>query len=176
MQPGILGSTIIADQLLLLLDVHGLVDTLLPEYKRIKPAQTESHGQAVLVVEDSPFFRKQIVSCLTEAGVETISAEDGEAGLLALEQNASKVGLIITDIEMPKMDGLEMTRRIRLDARMQDMPILACTTLSGDVAERRGREAGLTEYLIKLDRELILERTNHHLKSQRAGVAVRTGA
>jgi two-component system chemotaxis sensor kinase CheA len=78
------------------------------------------------------------------------------------EQNGS-IAIVFTDVEMPKMDGLEMTRRIRADGRFAQLPILAVTSLSGDLAEKKGRDAGLTEYLVKLDRELIVDRCNQYL-------------
>jgi two-component system chemotaxis sensor kinase CheA len=168
LQPGILGSTILDGRLMLLVDIFGLVDARLPEYRRRSPNGSPVRGSStVLVVEDSPFFRKQLVTCLSEEGWTTLSAENGEEGLSVLGEHADEVGLILTDIEMPRMDGLEMTRRIRADARHAHVPILACTSVSGEVAERRGREAGLTEYLIKLDREQVVERTTHYLKRTR---------
>lgn len=167
-QPGILGSTVIDDHVVLLLDVHTIVDTLLPELKRARPLQLEGgEPPLVLVVEDSPFFRKQIVAALDSDGFRTVAAEDGALGLELLDRHADEVRLVVTDIEMPNVDGLEMTRRIRKDARFSQLPILACTSLSGEAAEARGREAGLTEYLVKLDRDQILDRSNHHLHRTR---------
>ena len=168
LQPGILGSTIIEGRLMLLVDIFGLIDARLPEYRRKTANNTASANPlTVLVVEDSPFFRKQLVTCLTEEGWLTLSAADGEEGLSLLNEHPDAIALVITDIEMPRIDGLEMTRRIRADGRFSHVPILACTSISGEVAERRGRDAGLTEYLIKLDREQIVERTSHYLKRAR---------
>jgi two-component system chemotaxis sensor kinase CheA len=163
-QPGILGSTVVDADVLLLLDVHGLVEAVLPEYKKPPKKSVEQEASVVLVVEDSAFFRKQIAACLQDAGYATLAAEDGTQGLSLIDQHAGHVALVVTDIEMPKMDGLEMTRKIRADGRFPQLPIIAVTSLSGEHAERRGREAGLTEYLIKLDREQLVERTNHYLK------------
>lgn len=163
-QAGVLGSTVVDSNVLLLLDVHGLVEAVLPEYKKPPKKTAEEEASVVLVVEDSAFFRKQIAACLHDAGYATLAAEDGTQGLTLIDQHAGRVALVVTDIEMPKMDGLEMTRKIRADGRFPQLPIIAVTSLSGEHAERRGREAGLTEYLIKLDREQLVERTNHHLK------------
>jgi two-component system chemotaxis sensor kinase CheA len=173
-QPGILGSMVIDGGVVLLLDLHSIVTTLLPEYRPERPlvaAKVEEPAQPplILVVEDSPFFRKQVVACLQEAGYETVSAADGEEGLAVLDQHRQRVRLVITDIEMPRLDGLAMTRRIRSDRSHAGLPILAVTSLSGEAAERLGHEAGLTEFLVKLDREQILERTHHYLHSNRSG-------
>jgi two-component system chemotaxis sensor kinase CheA len=163
-QPGIIGSTVVDGSVLLLLDVHGLVEAVLPEYKKPPEVAAEAETSVVLVVEDSNFFRKQIVSCLHDAGYATLAAEDGVQGLALADQHGDRVALVVTDIEMPKMDGLEMTRKLRSDGRFGRVPIIAVTSLSGEHAERRGREAGLNEYLIKLDREQLVERANHYLK------------
>ena len=151
--------------MLLLLDVHGLVEVALPEYKKRAKNTPREAASVVLVVEDSPFFRKQIIACLHDAGYATLAAEDGAQAFALLGQHADHVALVVTDIEMPNMDGLEMTRRIRADGRFAALPIIAVTSISGELAERRGREAGLTEYLIKLDREQLVERADHFLKS-----------
>jgi two-component system chemotaxis sensor kinase CheA len=173
-QPGILGSMVLDGQVVLLLDLHAIVTSLLPEYRSDRPAAAKGaeadRPPLVLVVEDSPFFRKQVVACLNEAGYETLAACDGEEGLAALDKNLDRVALVITDIEMPKLDGLSMTRKIRGERRLANLPILAVTSLSGEAAERLGQEAGLTEYLVKLDREQILERTHHYLDQHRAGL------
>jgi two-component system chemotaxis sensor kinase CheA len=162
LQPGVMGSVVLDGKISLILDVHGFVDKLLPEYKNARPP-TLSGARRVLVVEDSPFFLKQMKGILTDAGCEVLTAEDGEKGLRVLEEGNGTIAMVFTDVEMPRMDGLEMTRRIRADGRFAKLPILAVTSLSGDSAEKKGRDAGLTEYLVKLDRELIVDRCNQYL-------------
>ena len=162
LQPGVMGSVVIDGKISLILDVHGFVDQLLPEYKNARPPALTG-ARRVLVVEDSPFFLKQMKSILTDAGCEVLTAEDGEKGLRVLDEQNGSIAMVFTDVEMPKMDGLEMTRRIRSDGRFAELPILAVTSLSGDLAEKKGRDAGLTEYLVKLDRELIVDRCNQYL-------------
>jgi two-component system chemotaxis sensor kinase CheA len=164
-QPGVMGSVVIDGRITLLLDVHNFADKLLPEYKASQ-GRTAASGRHVLVVEDSPFFLKQMKSILKEIGFDVATAEDGEQGLRTLLESDRAFDLVLTDIEMPRMDGLEMTRRIRADGRFAKLPILAVTSLSGDTAEKKGREAGLDEYLIKLDREQIIERCNRILAPQ----------
>jgi two-component system chemotaxis sensor kinase CheA len=161
-QPGVMGSVVLDGKISLILDVHSFIDRLLPEYKNARPPSLAG-AKRVLVVEDSPFFLKQMKSILTEYGCEVLTAEDGEQGLRILDEQNGTVALVFTDVEMPRMDGLEMTRRIRADGRFGGLPILAVTSLSGDLAEKKGRDAGLTEYLVKLDRELIVERCNQYL-------------
>jgi CheY-like chemotaxis protein len=62
----------------------------------------------------------------------------------------------VTDVEMPVMDGLALTRRIRADGRLPHLPVLMLTSLAEEEDVRRGREAGATAYAIKLDRDQLL--------------------
>ncbi len=154
-QPGIMGSTIINKEITLLVDLYGLIDTIMPEWtKALTSRIKEDHPADILVVEDSPFFLNQLVSFLSEIGYKPFTATDGLQGLAVL--NREKIDMVLTDIEMPNMDGLAMTRKIRADERFRDLPIVAVTSLAGDSAERDGLEAGINDYLVKLDREKII--------------------
>ncbi|MDA3788711.1 MAG: chemotaxis protein CheW [Desulfobacula sp.] len=154
-QPGIMGSTIINEEITLLVDLYGVIDTLMPEWTQALKSKIEDVGPAnILVVEDSPFFLNQVVSFLSEIGYKPLTATDGLEGLDVL--NREKVDIVLTDIEMPNMNGLEMSKKIRADERFKNLPIIAVTTLAGDAAEKEGRDAGINDYLVKLDREKII--------------------
>ncbi len=154
-QPGIMGSTIINDEITLLVDLYGVVDTIMPEWtKALKSKVTENSPANILVVEDSPFFLNQVVSFLSEIGYKPLTATDGAKGLEVL--NREKIDIVLTDIEMPNMNGLEMARKIRADERFRNLPIIAVTSLAGDAAEKEGLDAGINDYLVKLDREKII--------------------
>ncbi|MFH2059129.1 MAG: chemotaxis protein CheW [Pseudomonadota bacterium] len=154
-QPGIMGSTIINQEITLLADLYGIIDTIMPEWtKALKSKIKDDTPANILVVEDSPFFLNQVVSFLSEIGYKPLTATDGVQGLDVL--NREKVDIVLTDIEMPNMNGLEMTRKIRADERFKNLPIIAVTSLAGDAAEKEGRDAGINDYLVKLDREKII--------------------
>lgn len=167
-QPGIIGSLIIEQQITLLLDLYGIVATIMPEWAI--PTQDTfidddegSGGRNILIVEDSLFFLNQIKIFMEESGYIAYTAEDG---LLALDVLASEeIDLIITDIEMPNMDGLELTREIRKQPQYANLPIIAVTSVAGEAAEEAGRLAGINDYLIKLDREKIITHVNHYLQN-----------
>lgn len=163
-RPGILGSVIINKTISLILDLHAFVDISLPEYKTAS-LKIAKNSKKVLIVEDSPFFLRQLKNILIDNECEVISATNGIEGLEALQSNADSIGLCFTDIEMPVMDGIEMAKKIRADVRFRDLPVIAVTSLSGDSAEKRAREAGISEYLIKLDREQIVDRCKQYLSA-----------
>ncbi len=166
-QPGIIGSLIIDDQITLLVDLYGIVATIMPEWA-IAPQEISydeegdsGGGRNILIVEDSLFFLNQIKIFMEESGYIPFTAEDG---LLALDVLASEhIDLIITDIEMPNMDGLELTREVRKQERFANLPIIAVTSVAGEAAEEAGMLAGINDYLIKLDREKIITQVNHYL-------------
>nr|MBF0223494.1 chemotaxis protein CheW [Desulfobulbaceae bacterium] len=161
-QPGILGSSIINDEITLLVDLYGIIDTLIPEWTQSLKSKTKETGPAtILVVEDSPFFLNQFVNFLKEAGHKPLTATDGLQGLEVLD--TEQVDMVVTDIEMPNMDGLEMTRKIRDQERFKNLPVIAVTSLAGDAAEKKGKLAGIDEYLIKLDREKLIASIKKHL-------------
>ncbi|MBU4262523.1 MAG: chemotaxis protein CheW [Proteobacteria bacterium] len=162
-QPGIMGSVIIMKKITMLVDLFGIVAAMMPEWIRHTSLGTKSgQGQHILVVEDSPFFNRQICGFVSDAGYKVFSATDGVEGLALLERE--KIDLILTDIEMPNMDGLEFTARVRTDARWSGMPIIAVTSLNSEAAEKRGLKAGVNEYMIKLDREKVIHTINSYLK------------
>ena len=165
-QPGIYGSAIIDGHITLMVDMYDLVKRQMPNLVDTPqlPASTSQELPAtftVLVVEDSRFFMNQICSFLEEQGFLTVSAVNGREGLQMLGEHP-EVDLIITDIEMPEMNGVDMVRKIREQDAYEAVPIMAVTSVAGDAAEAKGRDVGMDEYLIKLDREVILERCMYY--------------
>ena len=163
-QSGILGSMIIFDKITLLVDLYGVVTTVMPEWAMLTTAHSpteEDGGTNILVVEDSKFFMTQITDFVSDVGYTPFQAEDGVEALRVLEEET--IHLVLTDIEMPNMDGLELTRQIRADERWAGLPVIAVTSVAGEAAEKKGQEAGVDEYLIKLDREQILAKLKKYL-------------
>jgi len=80
-----------------------------------------------------------------------------------LALDGGHVDLVICDLEMPNMDGLEFTEKVRQDPRLEQIPIIAVTSVAGDAAEARGYDAGVDKYLLKLDREEMLKHIHHYL-------------
>jgi two-component system chemotaxis sensor kinase CheA len=70
---------------------------------------------------------------------------------------------VVTDIEMPRLDGLGLARRIRADQRTARLPIIALTSLAGDEDIARGNAAGINDYQTKLDRDRLLEKLKEYL-------------
>ena len=104
-------------------------------------------GKTILYVEDNEANRKIVRQLLKQTSYTLIEAYDGEEGVAkALE---ARPDLILMDVQLPKISGLEATRRLRAEAATADTPIIAITSfaLSGD--EHKAKEAGATAYLAK---------------------------
>ena len=166
-QKGIFGSAIIRDKMTLLVDLFGLACAFRPDWeeKVVHKDKEVRSEKTVLVIDDSMFFLNQISSFVEEAGYAVLKAENGQEALQVLADNSDEVDLVLTDIEMPVMDGWEFVRNVRTEARWEDLPIIAVTSVAGDENEKRGLGLGINQYLIKLDREEILEHCKRYLKA-----------
>jgi two-component system chemotaxis sensor kinase CheA len=153
-QEGLLGSAIIKDKTTLFLDVYQIIEMHDPEFFAI-PEEEDVGPARILLAEDSTFYRNLLTSYLSAAGFDVVSAEDGKAAWKLLQDDPS-FNLLITDIEMPKMNGFELVKTIRAEEKFADLPIIAVTSLSGEDDRRRGIEAGINDYQPKLDRDQVL--------------------
>lgn len=104
-------------------------------------------AKTILTVDDSTSMRKMVGLALKGADYELIEAIDGEDGLA--KAKARTVNLVITDQNMPKMDGLTLIRKLRQLAQYQRVPILMLTTESSDAMKTQGKAAGATGWLVK---------------------------
>jgi CheY-like chemotaxis protein len=115
------------------------------KFRAIQPDKKER--PTILLVEDTKEVTMMIVDYLEMAGYEVISATDGLVGIdLAKEKRPA---LILMDIQMPRMDGLEATRRLRADPNFRTTPIIALTALAMRGDRERCIAAGATDYLAK---------------------------
>ncbi len=154
-RPGVNGSMLVNGEIVQLLDLFGLLELDDPKWT-MHLTSNDEEALSILVVEDSPFFQAQMASTVEAAGYSVITADDGLQGLDALRSHP-EISMIVTDIEMPNMDGLEMVRSIRKNPEFEGLPIVAVTSLAGEAAEKRGLAAGVDEYQVKLDREQLVE-------------------
>jgi two-component system chemotaxis sensor kinase CheA len=161
-QPGIAGSAVLKDRTILLLDIFELAETAqptaTPEVAFAPPAQScPERPPTVLVADDSAFFRGQIQRLVESIGCRVLAADDGQAAWEILDRHSGEVDLLATDVEMPRLDGLALTRQVRADGRFADLPIIALSSLAGEEEIARGLAAGVDQYQIKLDKDELVE-------------------
>lgn len=113
-------------------------------------------AKAVLTVDDSKVIRQMVAFTLEGAGYAVVEAVDGQDGLA--KSKTKDFHLILTDQNMPIMDGLTLIKSLRASAKYKRVPILMLTTESGDTMKMQGRAAGATGWLVKpFDPEKLLE-------------------
>ncbi|MBC7265616.1 MAG: response regulator [Coriobacteriia bacterium] len=111
----------------------------------------------VLLVEDNPQNRYLLTFLLEKSGYEVVTAEDGEAAIEAVPAYLPDV--ILMDVQLPKLDGYEATRRIKADERFARIPILALTAHSMKGDRAKALEAGCDDYITKpVDIDVLLRR------------------
>jgi two-component system chemotaxis sensor kinase CheA len=102
---------------------------------------------SLLVVEDSVTSRTLLKNILESSGYDVVTAVDGVDALTAL--HTAHFDLVVSDVEMPRMDGFALTERIRQDRKLADLPVVLVTALASREHRERGVEAGANAYVVK---------------------------
>jgi two-component system chemotaxis response regulator CheY len=103
--------------------------------------------KVIMTVDDSTSIRQMVSYTLSEAGYTVLEAVDGQDALAKL--GSASVDMIITDLNMPRVDGVELIRQIRAQAKHKGVPILMLTTESQDTKKQEGKAAGATGWIVK---------------------------
>ncbi len=159
-QPGIAGSAILNGGTTLILDVAELAESLWKPAsgnERSRTAGDSGQESTILLAEDSKFFRGQIQKLIEAVGYRVLAAEDGQEAWEILDTHPGEVAVVVTDLEMPRLGGLGLTRQIRADSRFASLPIIALSALAGEDEIAEGIATGVSEYQIKLDQDLLLD-------------------
>jgi two-component system chemotaxis sensor kinase CheA len=162
---GILGSAVIKGQATEVIDVGHFLPMAFADWFTRKEMKPSMHSQSVLLVDDSAFFRNMLAPVLKAAGYRVRTAPTAQEGLAALR--AQTFDVVLTDIEMPDMNGFEFAEVIRSDSNLGAMPIIGLSALVSPAAIERGRQAGFHDYVAKFDRPGLIAA----LKEQTAGAA-----
>ncbi|MBA7465410.1 Sensor histidine kinase RcsC [subsurface metagenome] len=147
---GILGSAVIKGQATEVIDVGHFLPMAFADWFSRKEMRPSSSAQSVLLVDDSAFFRNMLAPVLKAAGYKVRTAPNAQEGLAALRSQTFDV--VLTDIEMPDMNGFEFAESIRADNNFGQMPIIALSAMVSPAAIERGRQAGFHDYVAKFDR------------------------
>jgi two-component system, chemotaxis family, sensor kinase CheA len=168
-QPGIIGSSVINGYTTLMVDIFEAVKIFNPDWIAEEPVEdlaAQSLGDGigtVLFAEDSEFFRNQVKGFLQDEGYRVIDAQDGEEALSLLDKHVDEIDIIVTDIEMPKVDGFEFAEKVKANKKYSHLKIIAMTSLAGDEDISRGIRAGIDDYQIKMNREKLIASINKYL-------------
>jgi two-component system chemotaxis sensor kinase CheA len=146
------GATILGNgRVSLILNVPDLIESA--QYRTLKSKKrkaVEVKGdikKSILIIEDSITTRTLEVNILESAGYEVVAATDGEDGYSKLMNQT--FDLIVTDIQMPHMDGFAFTQKVKSDQKYQQIPVILLTSLESPAEKKRGVEVGADAYIIK---------------------------
>ncbi len=163
------GATILeSGQVCMVLNPQDLLESVMNSGHAGRPATPteiveepdEKRKQVVLLVEDSITTRMQEKRILERNGYEVIVAVDGKDGFNKLRMEKEKtIDAVVSDIEMPNMDGYTLTQKIRLHPDFEDLPVILVTTLSSEESRKKGLEAGANAYITKggFDQALLID-------------------
>ncbi|MEM9354177.1 MAG: chemotaxis protein CheW [Planctomycetota bacterium] len=175
-QEGVIGSFVVDKHPTRLLNMFELAQIAHPAWfaEHEEELNADASRKRLLLAEDSSFFRQQVRNTLESHGYEVVGCEDGQDAWETLTSGEYEFDGIVTDIEMPRMDGFQFTEHVR-DSQWRDLPIVALTSLSGSADVARGKAVGIDEYQIKMDQEQLLKaitsllskgRSTHHSELQ----------
>lgn len=125
-----------------------------PDGSTLTVVRSRLYGRRILLVEDHDFNRMVAQELLEDAVIQCLTVENGAEALTCLASEAADG--VLMDMQMPVMDGLEATRRLRADPSLREIPVVAMTAYASEDDERRCREAGGDDFVSKPVRPAIL--------------------
>ena len=172
--------TRVDNQMVEIIDVEKVLAEAVPTNEKISDGVIDAESQAdavartVLIVDDSSIARKQVARCLQEIGVEIVALNDGRQALDWLKARADQgedvsqsLLMMISDIEMPEMDGYTLTAEVRNDSRMNKLHIMLHTSLSGVFNQAMVKKVGADDFLAKFKPDDLAQRVIERLRSLR---------
>ena len=167
---GVLGTAVIAGNATEIIDTGYYLERVFGDWFRNHGGSvtggTVNQNSRVLLVDDSPFFRNLLTPLLSVAGYD-VTAVDGGQSALTLRDSGEQFDVIVSDIEMPGMNGFEFAQRVREQGGWKNTPLLALSSFSSRADLERGRDVGFHDYIVKLDRDALLESLSQTLTNLR---------
>jgi two-component system chemotaxis sensor kinase CheA len=165
--PGLIGSAVISGHATDVVDAGYYLTKAFPDWFGGGGGIGASgmiSGKKALLVDDSPFFRNLLAPLLSVAGFSVTTAESADDALVMREKGMN-FDVIISDIEMPRMDGFAFAQEVRSDPRWGNVPMVALSARTTDQDFERGRAVGFNDYVAKSDREELMRSLAHTVSS-----------
>ena len=151
-KPGVLGSAIIKERATEIVDIGYYLPQAFADWFDRGERSPNRMLPRLLLVDDSAFFRNMLTPVLKAGGYSVTTAASAKAAL-DLRSRGAKFDVIVSDIEMPDMNGFEFAEEVNSGGAWQNVPIIALSSYCVPEAIERGREAGFHDYVAKFDRE-----------------------
>ena len=162
---GYLGSMVISGKSTDVVDVGHMLSAVVGAPQGTENSKNAT-GRNLLLVEDSPFFRGLTVPYLSSVGYNVIAAENAEQALEILSSGRHHFDMIVTDIEMPGMNGFELALACRGATQTKHIPIVAYTSAVSEEVRKRSVDCGMSDCIIKTDRSGLLDTLSQLLQPE----------
>lgn len=177
----ITGICLIEDQIIQMVDFEHIISSVDPSLQLItrseetmRVSHTETNrGKTIVVADDSRSILNQMGKMLVQAGFQVTRFHDGQAAWEYLEKLRDQedfrkeVSAIVSDIEMPRMDGFRLCSRIRADAKLKQLPVLLFSSMINDAQRKKGQDVGATDQITKPEIAQLIQRLEACLTSTR---------
>jgi two-component system chemotaxis sensor kinase CheA len=163
---GVVGSAVINGKASEVIDVSYFLNLAFADWLRSRSVSDDvvsSKGASVLLIDDSDFFRGMLKPVLRVAGYEVKAVASAKAAIKLMD-DGYMFDLVISDIEMPDMNGFDFARYIRDGSRWAELPLVALSALATERDVQRGHEAGFDDYIAKFDKATLLRSLAQQLK------------
>jgi len=168
---GLLGATVLGDGTVIpILDLFGLINrndkqTVIHKAAAEKAA-AKSERLSVMIVDDSTSVRRVMTNLIAKTGWQAIAAKDGIEALEMLQNSAQMPDVILSDVEMPRMDGYEFVAALAQQNALRQIPVVMITSRAGEKHRRKALEMGVAEYITKPYQDTLLLETIKRLSLQ----------
>lgn len=150
-RPGVLGSAVIKGKATEVVDIGFYLPQAFEDWFRRKEMKAEALSRSLLFIDDAPFFRNMLGPVLKAAGFNVTSVESA-LDALKLFDEGRRYDVVVSDIEMPEMNGYEFAETLKRHPKFRHVPILALSAICTPASIERGRQAGFDDYIAKFDR------------------------
>jgi two-component system chemotaxis sensor kinase CheA len=168
MEEGLLGTSLIGETITLFIDIYKILGKIFEddslEIQAERQTSPDKKQVKILLAEDTVFFKRLIKGQLLSEGFSVTTAENGVEALEKLENES--FDFIVSDIEMPEMDGLTFIKTVRNNPKFKHIPAIAVTSLDSPEDRQNGINAGFDGYQVKIDKEKLIKSIKHLLNNK----------
>jgi two-component system chemotaxis sensor kinase CheA len=150
-RPGVLGYAVVKGAATEIIDVAHFLPQAFADWFRRRDTPAVPAVRRIMLVDDSAFFRDMLAPLIKAAGYQVLAVASATHALAAIK-SGTKVDIVVTDIEMPEMDGFELAAALRDNHATAGIPVIALSAMVSAEAIERGRRVGFDDFVAKFDR------------------------